>query len=369
MVRAGANCPDCGLRCCFGKGVGLNTVTSKAIVQVLTMGGTIAGVSESAVSASYQPGARSGAALLASVPGLANLGEIRVRDVVAKDSSDLVLEDWAALVDAVREAIFDESIKGVVITHGTDTMEETAFLLSLVVASVKPVILVGAMRPATSLSADGPLNLYNAVSVAIHPDSAQRGVQVVMNDRIMPARWVTKSHTTALEAFAMPAQGGFGAASGTVLFGKVQYFEPAPQRSQLDRALLDWPARDAIGQIKRVDILYQHVGMVVPSAQHMLDPAGPPVGGLVIAGTGAGNVAGYLKPLIESLQKNGVVVVRATRVWAGAVVSDYQQLDSEWGLVSAGALSPHKARILLMLLLQQTADLTQVRRYFDRYAC
>lgn len=345
----------------------MSSVENKPVVHVLTMGGTIAGVAESAVSASYQAGARPGADLLASIPGLENLADVHVQDVVAKDSSDLELFDWTQLLHAVEKAVQREQVAGVVITHGTDTMEETAFFLSLLLRSDKPVILVGAMRPATALSADGPLNLYNAIAVAVDPASRCRGVQIVMNDRIMPARRVTKGHTTAVESFAMPGHGGFGAGAGTVTMGLVKYFETPCTQGLPEDIQLTWPSSEGTVTYPRVDILYQHVGMMVPEIEQFLGGGPNLLRGLVIAGTGAGNVAACLKPLIDGLRAKDVVIVRSTRVWAGGVIDDYQHLDSEWGLVGAGELSAHKARTLLMLLLRQGYGLDDVRRCFKRF--
>lgn len=342
----------------------MSKVQDKPLVQVLTMGGTIAGVAESAVSASYQAGARAGVDLVASVPGLDRLACVEVQDVLAKDSSDLVLDDWILLLRAVERSLQSDSVAGVVITHGTDTMEETAFFLSLLLSTEKPVVLVGAMRPATALSADGPLNLYNAVAVAVNSESRGRGVQVVMNDRIMPARRVTKGHTNAVESFAMPAQGGFGASVGTVIMGQVRYFEYPGVGQMPDDIKLAWPLGLDTAAPVRVDILYQHVGMVVPDPEHLLGAGERRLRGLVIAGTGAGNVAACLKPLIDALLTQGVVIVRSTRVWAGGVIDDYQLLDSEWGLIGAGELNPHKAGILLMLLLQQGYEREAILRAF-----
>ena len=329
-------------------------------VQVLTMGGTIAGAAASATSASYQAGAKSGSELLASVPGLASLARIRVQDVVAKDSSDLEFSDWWLLLAAVRQAVADPGVSAVVITHGTDTMEETAYFLSLVIDPVKPVVLVGAMRPATALSADGPLNLYNAVAVSVDPQTQGRGVLVVMNDRIFDARQVTKSHTTAVDAFRAPNSDALGA----VTFGWVRYSSPAASRSPEWNKLSDL-LPGSLSQapvMPRVDILYLHAAMSIPEINANREQF--ELKGLVLAGTGAGNVPSYLKAYLDALQARGVVIVRASRVWAGGAMPDYQQIDSEWGLVGAGVLSPHKARILLMLALRVSDDLAVIRQYF-----
>lgn len=333
-------------------------------VQVLTMGGTIAGAAASATSASYQAGAKSGSELLASVPGLASLARIRVQDVVAKDSSDLEFSDWWLLLAAVRQAVADPGVSAVVITHGTDTMEETAYFLSLVIEPVKPVVLVGAMRPATALSADGPLNLYNAVAVSVDPQTQGRGVLVVMNDRIFDARQVTKSHTTAVDAFRAPNTDAVGA----VTFGWVRYSSPATSpaasRSPAWNKLSDHlpGSLTQAPVMPRVDILYLHAAMSIPEIKANREQF--ELKGLVLAGTGAGNVPSYLKAYLDALQARGVVIVRASRVWAGGAMPDYQQIDSAWGLVGAGVLSPHKARILLMLALRVSDDPAVIRQYF-----
>ncbi len=328
-------------------------------VQVLAMGGTIAGAAASATSTSYQAGAKSGAELLDSVPGLASLARIRVRDVVSKDSSDIEWSDWWLLLGAVRQALEDPEVSAVVITHGTDTMEETAYFLSLLVGSGKPVVLVGAMRPATALSADGPLNLYNAVAVATDPQTTGRGVLVVMNDRIFDACQVTKSHTMAVDAFRAPNADGIGC----VTFGWVRYSSPVAPGAlvSIKRPVLMSGTFSDIPKMPRVDVIYLHAAMSIPD----VDATSGELKGLVLAGTGAGNVPAYLKDYLDALRARGVVIVRASRVWAGGAMPDYQQLDSEWGLIGAGVLSPHKARILLMLTLLVSDDLARIRQYFS----
>jgi len=333
------------------------------LVKVLTTGGTIAGVAATSVSSSYQSAARSGHELLGAVAGLDQIARLEIEDVFAKDSSDIEPGDWCKLYRAVVSAVQRPDVAAVVITHGTDTLEETAFFLDLLLRTEKPVVMVGAMRPSTSLSADGPLNLLNAIAVAADPQSAGRGVLVVMNDSIMTARDATKSHTTSVQAFASPNLGGIGAGIGRVFLGQVNYHSQVSSQGYGRRPVPfdNWSDPELVQaeRLPRVDIMYLYAGMHVP----IQDPDNG-LEGLVLAGLGAGNVPSYLHHWLLSLRKQGVVVVRGTRVWSGAVVDDYQGLDRTLDLICSGQLGPHKARILLMLALRFTRKVEQIRNFF-----
>lgn len=329
---------------------------SLPVVRILTTGGTIAGASSSATSSSYQSAAQSGLQLLESVQGLGSIARLQLHDVLAKDSANIELHDWWVLVNEVWQAVADPGIDAVVITHGTDTMEETAYFLSLTVGSSKPVVMVGAMRPATALSADGPLNLYNAVAVAVSPDSTGRGVMVAMNGRIFEARDVTKSNTVDVQAFSAPNRGHVG----VVHMGQVRYLRPASRQTPVFS--LPVFSQAASGWLPRVDVLFVHAAMSSPVALIPSDLVSRQ--GLVLAALGAGNIPSSLGDFIRAERDRGVVIVRATRVGSGPVLPDYNCLDSKFGLVCAGELPAQKARILLMLCLLQTTDPAVIQQHF-----
>jgi L-asparaginase len=235
-------------------------------------------------------------------------------------------------------------------------MEETAYFLNLVVKSDKAVVMTGSMRPSTSLSADGPLNIYNAVGVASDTRAKGRGVLVVANDDIHGARAVTKHHTTDVQTFESPEVG----LVGVCLFDDRQ-FARAPSRAHTTST----PFTVAAGQtLPRVDIIYAHAGM----SADLIDAAvSNGAKGLVIAGVGDGNMT---TPALEAVRRaigTGVVVVRSTRVGQGIVRRNIEIDDDKLGTVVSKDLVPSKARVLLKLALMQTADPARIQKFFDTY--
>jgi L-asparaginase len=186
------------------------TTEQRQKVRVLATGGTIAGIAGTGTQADYRSGRVTVDAMIAAVPGLSVLADVDGEQVANVGSQDMTLAIMIELARRAESLLSRTDTHGVVITHGTDTMEETAHFLNLTVHSDKPVVMTGAMRPATAVSADGPLNLYNAVAVAADTDASRRGVLVVMNDRIHGAHSLTKSNTTSVEAFFSPLNGLIG---------------------------------------------------------------------------------------------------------------------------------------------------------------
>jgi L-asparaginase len=247
-------------------------------------------------------------------------------------------------------------VNGIVVTHGTDTMEETAYFLNLVVKSDKPVVLVGSMRPSTAISADGPLNLFNAVGVAVDPNAAGRGVLVVMNDWIHAAHSLTKTSTTAIQTFMSPLRG----LVGTCSYGKNDFFNSPPWKhttgSEFDIA--------NVTQLPRVDILYGYTDMPADMIDASVKNGAK---GIVIAGVGNGNMNKASLDAAERAAKNGVVVVRSSRVATGSVGRNVEVNDDEMNFVASDELNPQKSRILLALALLKPCSTLEIQNLFYSY--
>jgi L-asparaginase len=325
-------------------------------IAVLATGGTIAGAAPDAAStAGYQAGALGVNFLLDAVPALASVAQIVAEQIASIDSKDLALPLWNTLAARIDALQADDAIDGIVVTHGTDTLEETAYALHLTVKGDKPVVLTAAMRPATALSSDGPLNLLNAVTVAAHPDARGQGVLVAFNNKIHCARDVVKTSTYAVDAFHSPELGALGwVQDGRVEFAR-RATRPQPRDSQL--AINNaWPS---------VEIVTSYAG-VTRTAVDALVAAG--VRGLVVAGTGNGSIHATLQTALADAVKQGVVVVRASRVGSGHVMRNGAANDDALGFVCAGSLNPFKARVLLMLALATGIDERgALQRVFDTY--
>lgn len=325
----------------------------KPTIAVLATGGTIAGVAETDVEVTYDPSKLSVESLLASVPALAKIAEITGEQVAQVSSQDMDDTTWLKLADRVNALLADETIDGIVITHGTDTMEETAFFLDLVTDSPKPVVLVGAVRAASSLSADGPLNLFNAVAVAGDPASRERGVLLVMNDTIHSAREATKTNTMDLNTFDSPNTGPVG----EVHFGQIAYYAPPrPRPEPFDIAGLE--------ELPRVDIVYAHANMDGALIDAAVDAGAK---GIVIAGTGNGNMSKAALAAVERAVKQGIVVVRSNRTGSGQTTRNHEINDDDLGTVAADNLNPQKARVLLRVVLTVTDNPADVQETFDTY--
>jgi len=339
---------------CFAMAAGTG---AKPTIEILATGGTIAGVAASQTSTTYQAGSLSAKQLIDSVSGLGNLADIRYEQVYNKDSGDITVQDWLKLSAAVKKAAADPAISAIVITHGTDTLEETAYFLNLVAKTTKPIVLVGSMRPATSMSADGPMNLYNAVAVAANKNSANRGVLVAMNDEVFAAREVQKTNTTSVQTFQSPNSGPLGHVSmGDVVY---QTIGTRPNTTQTPFSV------DGVNKLPEVAVVYEHVGVNTEMLHHLLETKD--LKGIVIAGVGDGNIPSYEKEFLQAARKKGIVVVRSSRTGSGKVSYDYNNLDTTYGLIAGDNLPPAKARVLLMLSLMKTSDIKQIQDNFNRY--
>ena len=334
--------------------------TAKPTVWILATGGTIAGQGGSATDLSnYKPGALLGEALVNAVPQIKDLANIKVEQIANVNSSDLTLANWLTLAKRIN-AIFaeDANVAGVVITHGTNTIEETAYFLNLTVKSDRPVILVGSMRPATAISADGPLNLLNAVRTAVTAEAKGKGAMIVMNDVINGARDVTKTNTFRVDTFKTPELG----ALGYINEDKVSFYHQSTRR-HTTRSEFDVTS---LTRLPQVDIIYSYIE---PNTAMIKALATNGTKGIVFAGTGAGALSNFEEEAIKALSAlpadSRPVLVRSSRVGNGRVIpsAEYDPM----GIVPADTLNPQKARILLMLALTKTKDLKEIKRMFDEY--
>ncbi len=325
-------------------------------VRILATGGTIAGAQPKPGDVGYKAGAYDVNVLIKAVPGLADIAQVTGEQVASIGSQDMNDAVWIKLARRVNEVLADKSVDAIVITHGTDTMEETGFFLNLVTRSDKPVVLVGSMRPATATSPDGPMNLYNAVAVAIDPAARGRGVLVVMNDAIHYARETTKTNTTSLDTFESPNRGK----AGFVLFGKPRWFSrPAWKHTTSSEFAGVVPDK-----LPRVDIVYAYAN-VGPEFVNAAVAAGAK--GIILAGVGDGNATQAVIDALAAAAKKGVIVVRSSRTNSGAVARNVEIDDDKLGFVAGQELNPQKARVLLQLALVKNKDAKGVQTLFDQY--
>ncbi len=336
--------------------VGVCSMVAKPHIYILATGGTIAGSSESALSSAYKSGSLSVDSLLGAIPQakkLANLKAEQISNIGSQEMNDAV---WLKLAKRVQALLSKKDVDGVVITHGTDTMEETAYFLNLVIKSHKPIVMVGAMRNADSLSADGPLNLYNAIAVASDVQSKGKGVLVVMDDAIHAAREVSKTNTTGVDTFKSPNSGPLG----HVLYGHVRFYMQALRKHTLESAFDIAQIHD----LPRVDIIYSHANDHADLIQSVLQHGAK---GIVSAGMGNGNLYPSVLEALANAVKKGVVVVRSSRVGSGFITRPGEIDDSQYGFISGDNLNPQKARVLLMLALSQHANRQRIQDYFDTH--
>lgn len=330
---------------------------AKPTVEILATGGTIAGVAASQTSTTYKAGSLTAEQLISSVSGLDGLANIQYEQVYNKDSGDVTLADWVKLAAAVEKAAADPKINAIVITHGTDTLAETSYFLDLVAKTTKPIVLVGSMRAATAMSADGPLNLYNAVAVATSPQSVGKGVLVAINDEIFDGRNVDKTNTTNVATFQSLNTGPIG----RVYMGKVTYSTTVTRPNTVNTPF----KITADTKLPSVGIIYINVGTDMDMLNNILRDKN--LKGLVIAGVGDGNIPSYAKDFLLKARKQGIVIVRSSNVGSGEVSYDYNNWDTTCDLIAGSDLNPEKARILLMLSLMQTTNTKQIQQIFNTY--
>jgi L-asparaginase len=325
-------------------------------VTILATGGTIAGAAASGTQAGYTSGQVTIDAMINAVPGITKLATIKGEQISNVGSQDMSFEIMLKLARRINELAASRAVDGIVITHGTDTMEETAYFLNLVVKTDMPVVLVGSMRPSTAVSADGPLNLYNAVSVAGDPNAKGRGVVLVMNDWIHSAQTLTKVSTTAVQTFMSPIRGLIG----TSAYGVNDFYRYPDQKFGLKSDF----SVEGVTKLPRVDIIYADVDMPADLIDASVERGAK---GIVIAGVGNGNMPKVALDACARASKKGVVVIRSTRVATGTVGRNVECNDDELGLVASYNLNPQKSRVLLSVALLKTRSLAEIQKIFLDY--
>jgi L-asparaginase len=326
-------------------------------VVILATGGTIAGAGASSTGSAYTSGQVKIEAMIDAVPNIRSLANLTGEQVANVGSQDMSVKVWLDVANRVNTLLAKPDVDGIVITHGTDTQEETAYFLNLVVKSDKPVVLTGSMRPSTALSADGPLNMYNAVAIAANPKAKGYGVMVLMNDDIHSAHDVKKMITTPVHTFESPLEGLLG----TCIFGEVEFFHKPFGRHTVDSEF----SIAGVTALPRVDIVYTCADVSADLIDIMVKAGAK---GIIVAGVGDGNMnAGTLEATKRATQM-GIPVVRASRVPVGAVLIKGEINDEEYGTVSSADLNPQKARILLMLaLLKKDRSREELQNLFIEY--
>jgi L-asparaginase len=331
------------------------------LVWLLATGGTIAGRGGSSTSTSvYKPGEILGEDLVKAVPEIRQYANVKVEQVSNINSGDITFEHWLTLTKRVDAILRDDpAVAGIVVTHGTNTLEETAYFLNLTVRHDRPVVVVGAQRPATAISADGPLNLLNAIRTAATPEARGKGVLIVMNDEINSARDATKTNTYRVEAFRSPELGFLGYVDAD----KVSFYR-ASTRRHTSRTEFDV---SQLSDLPKVDIVYTYAQPTTDVIQALVASG---VKGLVFAGTGAGALTTSQIAALKAIpEPSRPVVVRSSRVGNGRVIAltglreEYETI----GAIPGDNLNPQKARVLLMLALTKTTDRKEIERIFAEY--
>jgi len=334
----------------------VSSIHSSARRVILGTGGTIAGrASQAGDNVGYVAGQVSVQDLIGAVPALAGM-PLEVEQVAQIDSKDMGFAVWQRLAQRVAHHLVREEVTGVVITHGTDTLEETAYFLNLVVKSDKPIVVVGSMRPGTAMSADGMLNLFNAVAVAASKDARGKGVLVGMNDELNSGRDVSKAINIQTGAFKSP-----WGPLGMVVEGKNYWFRLPAKRHTVNSEF----DIERISSLPAVEIAYGY-GNVGDTAYKAFAAGGAKA--IIHAGTGNGSVSNRVVPALRELRSQGVQIIRSSHVNAGGfVIRNAEQPDDQYDWVVAHDLNPQKARILAAVALTQTSNAKELQRIFWEY--
>ncbi len=326
-------------------------------VVILATGGTIAGSgATSTTTVGYKAATLPVQALIDAVPELKKIATVRGEQVFQIASQNMTNEYWLKLAKRVNDLLQQPDVDGLVVTHGTDTLEETAYFLNLVSKSAKPVVIVGAMRPSTALSADGPINLYNAVLIAGSKEAVGKGVLVCLNDQINAARDVTKTNTSTADTFKSPELGLLGYVQGN----RVAFYR-LPARKHTSNSEFDLSAVDKLPNVE-IAFGYANVSRAAVDAF-----AASGVDGIVYAGVGDGNPSELTEQALADARAKGILIVRSARVGNGIIARNNEVNDDQRDFVVSDTLNPQKARILLTVALTRTKDTKEIQRIFYEY--
>jgi L-asparaginase len=329
-----------------------------ARVAVLLTGGTIDSVGTDRLDLAwyFESGQRLGSGdLLARIPEVHQFAKVEEIPFRRLPSHALVGTDWLDLACTIQDLFDRDQADGVVVTHGTNTLEETAYFLHLVLKSDRPVVLVGSMRPSSGMSFDGDLNLLNAIRVAADPASRGRGALVVLNDTVLSARDVTKTATMRLETFQARDLGPLGYADGD---GRITYYHRPDRRHTVESVF----RTGDLAVLPRVDVVVSYVGSDGVAIDAFVQAGAK---GLVSAATGGGRPSPAEDAALDRATSAGVVVCQSSRVGSGRVVRAPSLRKR--GIVAGDNLTPWKARVLLALALTRTSDADEIQSFFETY--
>ncbi len=326
-----------------------------ANIVVLATGGTIAGTASSDSNLTeYRAATLSAQDLIDAVPFIAEIANVKAEQIANVASENFTFDILLKLAKRINEILLLENCDGIVVTHGTDTLEETAYFLNLVVKSNKPVVIVGSMRPATAIGADGPLNLLNAVGVAASKEASNKGVLIVLDGQIIASREGTKSNTLSTETFRAHELGSLG----YVVDYKAVFYRDVTRKHTINA---EFDIKD-IEKLPRVDIVYEYLDASPIMYQALIDSKPD---GIVIAATGNGCLSNLAEELFSQAEKKGIVIVRSSRTGSGVITKSL--LDNKKGFIASDNLNPQKARILLTLALLTTKNIAKIRMMFSSY--
>jgi L-asparaginase len=330
--------------------LGADTPPNLPTIKVFTTGGTIQSKGAHRLKlTNYSDGRVTPDELLADVPEIKAIANVEVVEISNKGSGSVGAKEHLALAKQLTTELARPDVVGAVVTHGTGALEETAYFLQLTVKSDKPVVVVGAMRPFTAISRDGPFNLYNAVRTAISPEAKNKGVMVVLNDTIHSARFVTKNHATHVETFVAREIGPLGYTdSDRVVFYRTPLTRHTA-RSEFDVSKLE--------VLPQVDIVYGYQEASPGSIEGLVKSG---TRGIVLSSS-----SGTYRKALERAKAKGIVIVGSDRKGAGRV--PLHQHGPVKGEITTDNLNAQKARILLRLALTKTQDPTEIQRMFNEY--
>jgi L-asparaginase type II len=333
--------------------------TGKPRVYVIGTGGSISCVGDSRldlIDYNYADRHLTIAEMVGRIPEVAEVADVHSEQFLNVYGGDVAPSQWLALARRINQ-IFreDNAAAGVVVTHGTSTLEETAYFLNLAVKSARPVVITGAMRPPTGLGTDADINLFDAIRVAACPDAAGKGALVVLNSEIQAARDAVKTSTSRLETFKSGELGFLGYADSD---GKVVFYR-SPVRANTGATEFDV---DKLTALPRVDIAYAYSGVDGIAVKALVEAG---CAGIVGAGLGSGSAPRAFLDALSAARERGVCVVIASQSGNGRVMA--KRAFVERGFAVADNLPPKKMRILLMLALAQTRDTGEVQRMILTY--